>query len=236
MADEAKRRQVYVRCNGRPLQTTAAEIIDFFAEVGKPVEVLNKWGEPREGSDVIQQVAYATFKKNKAVEKALKLTGSTLSGRQVVVGINTRAPQPKGVATGSARVFVGNLAFDVSETAIRAHFAACGRILFVRWALEADGRTKGFCHVIFEDPPQALGSATRAALALDGSEIDGRPIIVGAAEQKPKPKRASKRPAPDADAAAEKPKAPRPAEWRHDRAAGLTLPRNKQSEAWGGTE
>jgi len=229
-ATDAPKRQVYVRCNGRPLRATVSEVIDFFAACGKPTAIMNKWGEEKEAKDdLLQEVVLASFKKTKAFEKALSLTGSELAGRQVVIGVNTKPPRAKGGATGSARVFVGNLPFDATEAAVRAHFAACGRILFVRWATGADGGTKGFCHVIFEDPSDSRqGQAQRAAIALNGSELDGREITVAPAEQKAKPQRGSKRacPAVEAEAAETKKKAMRPADWRHDRSAGLTMPRN----------
>ena len=38
--------------------------------------------------------------------------------------------------------------------------------------MDSDGqRDKGYCHVIFEDPPCKAGEALQAALALDGSTI-----------------------------------------------------------------
>lgn len=175
-----------------------------------------------------------------AFEKALALSGSQLSGRDVVIGQNTKPPKPRGAVQGSARVFVGNLPFEDTtqlESALRQHFGGCGKILFVRFAADSSGSSRGFCHVIFEELSTERGVAVNAALALDGSELLGRPISVGAAsnEQK-KPKRPPKREAPDADAEQKrrKEKALRPSEWRHDRAAGLTLPRKYRVQQEGG--
>ena len=112
---------------------------------------------------------------------------------------------------------------------MRAHFESCGRILFIRFAADEAGNPRGFCHVIFEDDPQEPKKALNAALALHGSTLLERTISVGPAEEKPKPKKAQKAPKRPVDETGEVvAKKPRPAEWRHDRAAGLTLPRKKQ--------
>ena len=181
-------------------------------------------------------VAWQTFKKDKAVEKALAMTGQMLGGREIVIGINTKPPKAKGGATGSLRVFVGNLPFDATEPAVRKHFASCGRILFVRYALDHEGKPKGFCHVIFEDPPQSKGAALHAALALNGSTLLERNIVVGAAPPQQKAKRAPKRGSAVDSTSVDsshnrerEKKRMRPADWRLDRAAGLTLPR---AAAW----
>ena len=145
------------------------------------------------------------------------------------------------------RVFCGNLPFSASDADIKKHFAACGKILFVRFAFDADGITpRGFCHIIFEDPPPG-GDALRRALELDGSTLLERPISVASAPAQEKAKRPPKPQAPSkADAAPDekeaKKKRLRPQDWRHDREAGLTLPkwkRKEQSEqaagsGWGG--
>lgn len=107
MAEANTKRQVYVRCNGRALRTTADEIADFFSSCGKPSIIANKHGEETQGD--LHELVLVTFKKNKAVDKALALSGQQLSGRTVVVGLNTRPPRPRGEAQSSVRVFVGNL-------------------------------------------------------------------------------------------------------------------------------
>jgi hypothetical protein len=218
------KRQVYLRCNGKALRTTVDEVVEFFAGCGKPTSVLNKYGEEPEGG-VLHERVLVTFKKDKAAEKAVALSGQQLSSREIVIGINILPPRPKGGATGSVRAFVGNLPFDAPELTIREHFAACGTIQFIRFAADADGNPRGFCHVIFADPPNLRGEALAAALALDGTTLLGRTISVGPSEsKKPPKKKAPKRAAPDGSEPEVK-KVLRPAEWRHDRAAGLTMPR-----------
>ena len=64
-ASTGKGKQVYVRCNGKPLITTAAEVETFFAACGKPTSVLNDFGEaPVDGT--LKKLVLVSFKKNKA--------------------------------------------------------------------------------------------------------------------------------------------------------------------------
>ena len=69
------------------------------------------------------------------------------------------------------RAFVGNLPFDASESAVRAHFEGCGKILFIRFATDEADKPRGFCHVIFEDDPREPKKALNAAISLDGSKL-----------------------------------------------------------------
>ena len=93
----AAKRQVFVRCNGRALRTTVAALTSFFESCGKPTAILNKWGEEPVGG-AIYEVALVTFKKNKACEKAIALSGGDLDGRPLVIGLNTKPPARRGVA------------------------------------------------------------------------------------------------------------------------------------------
>lgn len=89
--DDGPRRQIYVRAKqGKPLQISLDDLLKFFedAAVGKPTSVLNKWGEdPVDGR--IYELALVTFKKNKAVQRALGLSGSYLGDREVASGTSS---------------------------------------------------------------------------------------------------------------------------------------------------
>lgn len=233
----AAKRQVFVRCNGRALRTTVAALTSFFESCGKPTAILNKWGEEPVGG-AIYEVALVTFKKNKACEKAIALSGGDLDGRPLVIGLNTKPPARRGVACGSCRVFVGNLAFEADDAAVRAHFASCGSVQFVRFATKtgADGeRQAGYAFVIFSDP-DGRAAAVDAALALDGTTLCDRAISVAPAVQQPKRNatkgqgRRKSSGQPGGDGGGET-KRLRPAAWRHDPKTGLTAPRPKKG-AW----
>lgn len=193
---QAPRRQVYVRCNGRALATTVSEIVEFFADCGKPTSILNKNGdEPKDGK--IFCMALVTFKKDKALDKGLALSGKQLSGREVIIGKNLRNPKKATGPLGSVRVFCGNLPFDASEAEVKAIFGDVGTILFVRFAVDEEtGGGRGFCHVIFQD--DGSGDIEHRAIAKSGTTLREREISVAAAVAKP-PKR-KKQPRPHSSA------------------------------------
>ena len=220
-------KQVYVRSN--KLRTSVDELTAFFAAVGKPTSITNKFGEvPPDG--LLREVALVTFRKNKAVQKAIGLSGGTVGGKSVVIGLNTRPPQARGQAAGSVRAYVGGLPYAADDAAVRAHFASCGKILFVRFCKGADGEPTGAAFVIFEDA-DGQKAALRAAVELDGTELGERKTAVApAAQQQNGPKHSKKKKGGaggDGDGGAEdrERKRFRPSEWRHDKATGLTLPR-----------
>jgi len=103
--------------------------------------------------------------------------------------------------------------------------------------LRRAGKNRGFCHVIFEDP-DGTGDPAHKALQLDGADLKGRPVKVAPAIEHEKQKRPPKRQqqaqhaqeAQEARPARKAHKELRPSEWRHDRAAGLTLPRKRNAD------
>ena len=46
---------------------------------------------------------------------------------------------------------MGNLPFDADDALLKQTFGGCGRVLFVRFAVDEAERARGFCHVVFED-------------------------------------------------------------------------------------
>lgn len=79
-----------------------------------------------------------------------------------------REPNPE-----SKTIFVGNLSFKSDEDSIRDFFDNCGEIVDVRIANGPNGRSKGFCHVDFENVESAV-----KAMRKSGEELDGRDIRV----------------------------------------------------------
>jgi RNA recognition motif-containing protein len=87
----------------------------------------------------------------------------------------------------SAKLYVGNLSYETSESTIRTAFEAHGEVTSVNLITDRDtGRPKGFGFV-------EMGSAEEAQTAkgaLDGTQMDGRALKVDVAkEQTPKPPR-----------------------------------------------
>jgi RNA recognition motif-containing protein len=77
------------------------------------------------------------------------------------------------------RLFVGNLAPDASEDALREAFSQHGQVTDVRVVHDRyTGRSRGFAFV-------TMGSAEQAALAaqrMNGTLVEGKPLRVNEAE------------------------------------------------------
>lgn len=84
----------------------------------------------------------------------------------------------------AAKLYVGNLSYDTSESTLEAMFAAHGEVASITLVMDRDtGRPKGFGFVEMATPEQAVA----AKEALDGQQIDGRTIKVdNAKEQQPR--------------------------------------------------
>ena len=87
-------------------------------------------------------------------------------------------------------LYVGNLTFDATEESVRQAFVDFGDVTSVRIITDREtGRSRGFGFVEMAD-----AEAAKAAIAaLDGTELDGRPLTVNEARpREPRtPQRAS---------------------------------------------
>ena len=80
------------------------------------------------------------------------------------------------------KLYVGNLSFNTSESALREMFAAHGEVGSASLVMDRDtGRPRGFGFVEME----ADDDATRAVSELDGSDCGGRKLTVSAAHERP---------------------------------------------------
>jgi len=78
-------------------------------------------------------------------------------------------------------IFVGNLDFDSSESALRSLFEQFGKVDRVSMITDRDtGRPRGFAFVEMADGAEA----DRAIAALNGHELDGRALNVNEARPK----------------------------------------------------
>ena len=79
------------------------------------------------------------------------------------------------------RLYVGNLSFNTTETALQQAFVACGDVSEVKIVLDREtGRSRGFAFVTM-----ANGEGARAAMArLDGQMLDGRALRVNEANER----------------------------------------------------
>ena len=76
------------------------------------------------------------------------------------------------------RLYVGNLAYSVTDESLHQHFAACGTVTSAKVMIDRDsGRSKGFGFVEMGSNQQAQ-AATRK---LHGRSVDGRALVVNEA-------------------------------------------------------
>jgi len=83
-------------------------------------------------------------------------------------------------------IYVGNLAYATTDDGLRAAFAAYGEVTSARVVKDRmTERSKGFGFVEMPDPAQAQAAID----ALNGSDLDGRPIRVNESQPKPRTER-----------------------------------------------
>lgn len=124
-----------------------------------------------------KQVAFVEYTSHESARKALAENGTELRGGILDVAFSGDKPAPGGRNQGpdgeSSTVFCGNLGFHTSESAIRSFFEQAGEVAAIRIASDPEsGRSKGFCHVEFAVPADAV----KAVKDLNGYEIDGRTV------------------------------------------------------------
>ena len=82
---------------------------------------------------------------------------------------------------GTARLYVGNLAYSTTKETLEKAFSAHGEVVSVDLITDRDtGRPKGFAFVEMSTPEEGDAAKT----ALNGSEIDGRAINVDVARER----------------------------------------------------
>lgn len=82
------------------------------------------------------------------------------------------------------KLYVGNLPYSASEQSLEAAFSAHGRVESVKLITNRDtGQSKGFGFIEMSSDAEA----NAAIAAMNGTELDGRPITVN--EARPQPKR-----------------------------------------------
>jgi RNA recognition motif-containing protein len=145
-------------------------------------------GQEKYGKAQNKGFAYVDFSTQKALQEALGLSEQLLTGRAVLIK-NAKSfegrpakTQDRGDAPNSdsksghppsKRIFVGNLAFDVTKEALEEHFAQCGTVANVHMATFQDtGKCKGYGWVVFDELPAAEAAVRGFALVTeeDGEE------------------------------------------------------------------
>jgi cold-inducible RNA-binding protein len=81
-----------------------------------------------------------------------------------------------------SKIYVGNLPFSATEDAVRTLFAQFGTVESVSLINDREtGRPRGFGFV-----EMSKGDASKAIQSLNGQNMDGRPLKVNEAQDKPR--------------------------------------------------
>lgn len=127
---------------------------------------------------------YVHFTTAEAAQKALTLDGKEIDGRPIRVDLSTpfdknKAQENRAKAFGdkisepSATLYVGNLSYRTVEDTLYEVFGDYGDVKAVRLPTDREtGEAKGFGYVEFND----VKSAKQAFEAMNGKDIDGRPV------------------------------------------------------------
>ena len=76
------------------------------------------------------------------------------------------------------KIYVGNIPFTATETQVREMFEEHGSVDSIAWITDRDtGRFRGFAFIEMEDE-----GANAAIQALNGQEVDGRPLKIDLAK------------------------------------------------------
>ena len=80
------------------------------------------------------------------------------------------------------RLYVGNLNFNTNGDTVRELFSALGTVTDVHMVMDRDtGRPRGFAFVTMSTDAEAQ----KAISELNGKNVDGRPLRVNEAEERP---------------------------------------------------
>lgn len=78
----------------------------------------------------------------------------------------------------ASKLFIGSLAWATNDDSLRDFFAQCGTVVSANVITEREtGRSKGFGFVEMSSDEEAKA----AVEALNGKDLDGRPIVVSEA-------------------------------------------------------
>jgi RNA recognition motif-containing protein len=156
--------------------TTEDMLREFFSECGEIKEIQR----PREEYNLKpQSFAFVEFVDLVGRDAALKLNNGQLNGRTIQVCISQNKSKTFASSSGT-RLFVGGLAYDMTEDRLREVFQVHGSIKDVYIPKDnSTGRNRGFAFVEFYD-----ASAAEDALQLDGTDLNGRSIRVKPSEKR----------------------------------------------------
>ncbi|KAI9204558.1 uncharacterized protein BJ171DRAFT_618603 [Polychytrium aggregatum] len=152
-----------------PLESIRFRSVAFSKPISRKAAFITKQLHPERDS----MNAYVIYKSKDSVEKALSLNGTIYEEKHIRVD-RVQPKDTKKEHDAKRAVFIGNLAFDVSDEALWEFVKDVGDIEYIR--VIRDGKTnvgKGFGYVQFNDR-----SSVSLALQLNNEKIGNRPVRV----------------------------------------------------------
>jgi hypothetical protein len=117
------------------------------------------------------------------ITTAAAVVGVMPSIEEAERAMQARAASPGAGHTIPCRLFVGGLSWDTGEASLRAAFGVHGAIADAFVVTDrSTGQSRGFGFVTYED----RRDATKAIDQLNGSDLDGRRIVVNVATDRPR--------------------------------------------------
>jgi nucleolin len=168
-------------------EVTEADLEREFAPYGmvKTVRIA------RDARGLSKGFAYVTFDSVDAATAALNAKNMTiLEGRRIVVNYQLKTTRSRPENPPSKTLFIGNLAYEMSDADLNKLFKDVKNVIDVRVAIDRrTGQPRGFCHADFLD----VESAVKASEYLSGMKIYGRELRVDFSHVNARPERDSSR-------------------------------------------
>ncbi|XP_042043283.1 protein gar2-like, partial [Salvia splendens] len=172
--------KVYV--GGIPYYSNEDDIRSYFEGCGT-ITFIDCMTFPDTGK--FRGIAFITFKTEAAAKRALALDGSDMGGFFLKIQPFKPTKENKlpnfapSVEEGYNRIYVGNLAWDITEDDLKNTLSGCA-IKSIRFGEDKEtGEFKGYAHVDFDD-----SLSLKTALNLDQTVVCGRPIKISCAVKK----------------------------------------------------
>ncbi|GFQ01428.1 33 kDa ribonucleoprotein chloroplastic [Phtheirospermum japonicum] len=175
-----------------PFSLTSAQLSEIFAEAGRVVSVEIVYDRVTDRS---RGFAFVTMGTVDEAKEAIRLfDGSQIGGRTAKVnfpevprGGEREVMSPKirssyqGFVDSPYKIYAGNLSWNLTSQALREAFAEQPGFLSAKVIYEREsGRSRGFGFITFSSAEEV----DSALNALNGLELEGRPIRLNLAEQK----------------------------------------------------
>ncbi|EAY96296.1 hypothetical protein OsI_18195 [Oryza sativa Indica Group] len=180
LSEESEKNAKKVYVGGIPYYSSEDDIRSFFEACGSITSV-DCMTFPESGK--FRGIAILTFKTDAAAQRALALDGADMGGFflkiQPYKSVREKEDFAPKMIEGYNRVYVGNLAWDITEDDLKKFFSDC-KISSIRFGTDKEtGDFKGYVHVDFSE-----GTSVAVAMKLDQKVIKGRPVRIRCAVPK----------------------------------------------------